>query len=117
MDSEFRPLDLREQGLLEKLLEADFQGRDELRVQLSSLTGKQIEEDGTMYLRCGSGPPVPTKYLVVMEGVCTDADGGMVAVLLHCDKKGFMCMLEIIKYDGSRIINPPSAQELVPSLY
>jgi hypothetical protein len=24
-----------------------------------------------------------------MEGVCTDADGGMIAVLLHVDKKKF----------------------------
>jgi hypothetical protein len=35
MDSEFRSLDLRERGLLEKLLEVDFLGRDELRAQMS----------------------------------------------------------------------------------
>jgi hypothetical protein len=117
MDPEFRPLRDRERGLLEKLLEADFPGRDELRAQMSSLTGKQIEEDGTLSLRCASGPPAPTKYAVAMEGVCTDADGGMIAVMLHVDKDGFMHMLEIIKYDGSAIINPPSAGDLAPSLY
>jgi hypothetical protein len=116
MDPEFRPLDNRERGLLEKLLEVDFPGRDELRVQMGSLTGKQIEKDGTLRLRCASGPPAPTKYAPAMEGVCTDADGAMIAVMLHVNKDGFMSMLEILKYDGSSIINPPSARDLVPSL-
>src|SRR5947209_10044645 len=31
MESEFRVLDARERGLIEKLLEVDFQGRGELR--------------------------------------------------------------------------------------
>ena len=76
MDSEFRQLNDRERGLIEKLLETEFPGRDELRVQLNSVTGKQIENDGTLHLRSASGPPAPTKYAVAMEGVCTDADGG-----------------------------------------
>ncbi len=112
MDSEFRPLNDRERGLLEKLLEANFPGRDELRAQMISVTGKQIGGDGTLSLQCASGPPAPTKYAVAMEGVCTDADGGMIAVMLHVDKDGFMRMLEILKYDGSVIINPPSAHDL-----
>jgi hypothetical protein len=116
-DPEFRPLDDRERGLLEKLLEADFPGRDELRAQMSSLTGKQIEEDGTLSLRCASGPPAPTKYALAMEGECTDADGAKIAVMLHVDKGGFMTMLEIIRYDCSPIINPPSADNLAPSLF
>ena len=117
MDSEFRPLNDREMGLLEKLLEAPFPGSDELRAQMNSVTGKQIEDDGTLYLRCAAGPPAPTKYALVMEGVCTDADGGQIAVMLHVDRAGFMHMLEILKYDGSPIVRPPSASDLVPSLY
>jgi hypothetical protein len=117
MDQEYRTLDDREKGLLEKLLEADFPGRDELRAQISSLTGKQIEDDGTLSLRCASGPPAPTKYALAMEGECTDADGAKIAVMIHVDKGGFMNMLEIIRYDGSPIINPPSADTLAPSLF
>jgi hypothetical protein len=117
MNREFRPLNDREMGLLEKLLEPPFPGRDELRAQMNSVTGKQIEDDGTLSLRCASGPPAPTKYALAMEGVCTDSDGGMIAVMLHVDKAGFMHMLEIIKYDGSPIVRPPSASDLVPSLY
>ena len=101
MDSELRPLDTRERELLEKLFEAEFPGRNELRAQLSSLTAKQILEDGTLSLQCSSGPPAPTKYRLAMEGICKDADGMTIALLLHVDKDGFMHMLEIIKYDGS----------------
>ena len=113
MDSEFRELSIREKGLLEKLLNAATQGRDELRAQMSALTAKQIIEDGTLDLRCESGPSAPGKDAFVAEGICKDADGADIAVILHLGKGGFMSMLEIIKYDGSRIINPPSAENLV----
>jgi len=112
MDSGFRQLDARERGLLEKLLEAEFLGRDELRTQLGSLTAKQIEEDGTLSLRCDSGSPSPGKYALAMEGMCKDADGGDMSVMLHLNDQGFMSMLEIIKYGPSPIINPPSARDL-----
>jgi hypothetical protein len=52
MELGFRQLTDQERGLLEKLLEVEFPGRDELRAQLSSVTAKQIEEDGTLSLKC-----------------------------------------------------------------
>ncbi|HYW39595.1 MAG TPA: hypothetical protein VE957_15910 [Terriglobales bacterium] len=113
MDSGFRQLDTRERALLEKLLDAEFLGRDELHAQLDSLTAKQIEEDGTLTLRCASGPPSPSKYRLAMEGWYKDVDGMAISVMLHLDKDGFMSMLEIIKYGGSPIIDPPSARALV----
>ncbi len=113
MEPGFRQLTDRERELLEKLLEADFAGRDELRVQLGALTAKQIEEDGTLSLRCDSGPPSPGKHAIVAEAVCKDADGGDMSVMLHINNRGFMAMLEIIKYGSTPIINPPSAHNLV----
>jgi len=112
MDSEFRQLDARERGLLNKLLEAEFPGRDELRSQLDSLTAKQIEDDGTLNLICNSGSPSPKNYGLAVEGICKDANGGNISILLHVNKDGFMHMLEILKMDGSPIINKPSAKEL-----
>ena len=38
MDSSFRPLTTYEREVLEKLLEPEFPGRDELRQQLNSVT-------------------------------------------------------------------------------
>jgi hypothetical protein len=113
MDPGFRQLDTRERGLIEKLLEAEFPGRDELRTQLFSVTAKQIEEDGTLSLRCDSGLPALGRYRLVAEGTCKDADGGDMSVMLHLNDQGFMSILEIIKYEPSPIINPPSARELV----
>jgi hypothetical protein len=48
-----------------------------------------------------------------MEGMCKDADGGDMSVMLHLNHQGFMSMLEIIKYGLSPIISPPSARDLV----
>jgi hypothetical protein len=49
----------------------------------------------------------------VAEGICKDAAGSDIAIFLHLGKDGFMSMLEIMKYDGPPIINPPSARDLV----
>src|SRR6266404_8737038 len=100
MDSEFRELTSRERGLLEKLLDAAIHGRDELRTQLNHVKAKQIEEDGTLRLHCDGGIPAPGKYAPVAEGLCKDADGSDIVVMLHLGKGGFMSMLEIIKDDG-----------------
>ena len=113
MESEFRQLSDRERGLLEKLLGASFPGRDELRTQLSSVTAKQILEDGTLKLRCELGVPSPSKHGLAWEAMWKDADGGDGTVMLHLDRNGFMNMLEIIKYDSTPIINPPSARDLL----
>jgi len=113
MDSDFRKLNDRELGLLERLLEDDFAGRDELRTQLPAITAKQIEPDGTLVLRCHSGSPARSKYLIANEAKCEDSDGGMMSVMLHINADGFMTMLEIIKYDGTPVLNPPSGSDLV----
>ena len=111
MDSEFRELNTREKGLVERLLNAAPHSRDELRTQLNHIRAEQIDVDGTLRLQCLDG--VPSKYYTpVAEGVCKDADGADIDVILHLRKGGFMSMLEIIKYDGSQIINPPSAENL-----
>jgi hypothetical protein len=113
MDSTFRPLKSEERALIDRLLEPQFDGRDELRLQLLSVSAKLIREDGTLSLQCGSGKPAPTNFRVAMVALCTDDDGVDICVMLHVNKEGFMHMLEIIKYDGSPIIKPPTASSLV----
>jgi hypothetical protein len=113
MNSELRELNTREKDLLEKLLDAATHGRDELHTQLRHVKAKQIVDHGTLQLQSLGGRRATGKYAPVAEGVCKDADGSDIAVILHLGKGGFMSMLEIIKYDGSRVINPPSAENLV----
>lgn len=113
MDSEVRELNTREKELLERLLVAATHGRDELRTQLNHVKAQQIEEDGTLRLQCNGGTGAPGKSAPVAEARYKDADGADIAVILHLGKGGFMSMLEILRYDGSQIINPPSAENLV----
>jgi len=113
VDSEFRPLNTREKELLEKLLEPEFEGRDELRSQLGLATAKQVLEDGTLDLHCDPGSPVSTAHGLVAEGILKDADGMNISVLLHVDRDGFMHELEMLKYGPAPIINAPTARDLV----
>jgi hypothetical protein len=106
-------VDTHEKELLEKLVEREFEGRDELRSQLGSLTAKQLHDDGTLSLHCDSRSPVSATHGLVAEGICKDADGLSISVLLHVGKDGFMHMLEILKYGPSPIINPPAARDLI----
>jgi hypothetical protein len=94
MDRTFRPLETHERELLERLLDPEFAGRDELRRQLDVVTACQILDDGTLALQCGPCLPAPVKRRVPTEGECRDADGGVIQVLLHV-VNGVMHELEI----------------------
>jgi hypothetical protein len=112
MDSDFRPLKAAERALLDKLLDCEFPGRDELRRQLDRLVARQVYDDGTLALRAASGQPAVVKGRVPTEGSCPDVDGVMIHVLLHV-VDGMMDELEIFKEDGSDIVRPPAAGVLV----
>ena len=111
MKTSFRLLRTHELEILEKLLEPDFPGRDELRQQLGSLTTRQLFEDGTLDLNCGATARAPVTCSVPTEGEYIDADGYHINVLLHV-KDGLMNELEILKLYPSKIINPPEAKNL-----
>jgi hypothetical protein len=89
-------------ALLEKLLARQFPGRDALRLQPSSVSGTQIDEDSSLELRYEGNNLAETSCT---EGTCVDIDGGVIAVLLHV-KNGRMRLLEIFKEDGLRILRP-----------
>jgi hypothetical protein len=112
LDLEFRALTDRERALLTKLLEVEFNGCAELRSQLTTVTAKQVDEDGTLELHCVSGPPALTKYRPVADGRCKDSDGADIWLTLHVDDAGFMWRLEIIKSGESAVLRPPSAADL-----
>ena len=112
MDLSYRPLKANERDLLERLLDPDFPGRDELLGQVSSVTAKEIDEDGGLALRCAPNRPAPVKCRVPTEGECADNDGVMIHVLLHV-VDGVMSELEVFKEDSSRVQNPPLARDLV----
>jgi len=112
VDDNFRPLTPREMGLLRRLLEREFPGRDQLREQLGSVTGRTIDEEGSLALQCRSGPPAPVLCRVPAEGECMDTDGKRINVLLHV-VRGFMNELEVYKDDSSAVLRLPSAGDLM----
>jgi len=112
METNCRPLDVNEIALLKKLLDHDFPGRDALRIQLSSVTGRQTDEHGCLQLRTDEAEEVDTEIGSPTEGRCEDIDGGMIVVMLHV-KNGKLRMLEIFKEDGSEILRAPTAEALV----
>ena len=117
-ENDFRALEERERRLLETLLEHhSFEGRDQLRKQLESTTARLIVEHhdnyGSIELRVAD-PTTPSsgRYQVPVEGQYLDDDGIPVWLLLHINRDGFMCQLEIVRADGKPLISTPTPERL-----
>ncbi len=113
----FRPLQDAERRLLETLLDHhQFDGRDQLREQLQSTTARLILEYqdnyGSIELHISNGPSSSGRYRVPVEGQYLDDDGIPVWFLLHVDREGFMCELEIVRADGKPLISIPTSERL-----
>jgi hypothetical protein len=107
---------LSEKSLLLKLLEFDFPGSIELKLQLSGALVKAIEETGTLLFQVRSEHLAPVKRRVPVEAWYSDVDtksdvGPFVRILLHV-VAGKLFELEIYKDDGSPIFRKPELAEL-----
>ena len=117
-DASFRPLEDQERTLLEKLLNHHpFDGRDELRGQLESVTARPIaqyhDNYGSIELRVANPVPANVRYRVPVEAEYPDDDGVPVWVLLHV-REGVMCELEICRADGRPLISRPVPERIEP---
>jgi hypothetical protein len=108
--SEFRPLAQWERDLLDRLLEADFPGRDEVREQLASCLVREYDEHGCLEFAVQSDVKAPVEMTVPVEVMADDADGIPIELLLFV-KDGKVSELEFNKADGSPIIRMPSREE------
>ena len=113
----FRPLRNEERRLLEALLDHHpFDGRDQLREQLESTTARLIGEYhdnyGSIELRVSNGPSSSARRRVPVEGQYLDHDGIPVWILLHINREGFLCELEIVRADGKPLISTPEPERL-----
>jgi hypothetical protein len=109
-----RPLTSRERGILDRLFECEFPGRDTLQSQLDRLFCEVIDECDGLRLRVegfedpwGMGCPIA-------RGEYLDEDDVAVCIVLHV-RDGQLSELEIYKEDGSKIINTPHADRFVPT--
>lgn len=113
----FRPLQDDERRLLETLLNHHpFDGRDQLREQLESTTARLIpdyhDNYGSIELHVSNGPPSSGRYRVPVEGQYLDDDGIPVWLMLHINREGFLCELEIVRADGKPLISIPRPERL-----
>lgn len=113
----FRPLQDDERLLLETLLNHHpFDGRDQLREQLESTTARPIPEYqdnyGSIELHVSNGPPSGGRYRVPVEGQYLDDDGIPVWLMLHVNREGFLCELEIVRADGKPLISASLPERL-----
>jgi hypothetical protein len=108
VESDFRkPTDV-ERSLLERLLEAEFPGRDELAPMVRNLLVRTIDEEGGLEVRSNVSGEAPVVKRIPVEAEARDADGFRVHALLHV-VSGRPVELEIYKDDGSAVKRMPPA--------
>ena len=111
MEEALRPLTALERGYIDRLLTADFPGRDEVAQQLTSALARRIDNEGSVELVPQNNARAPVLKRVPVEGESVDDDGVPIYFLLHVvDSR--VRELEIYKADGSPIVRMPSPDQV-----
>lgn len=101
-----------EAEIIDRLLAADFPGKDQIADQLRNYRVRTIDDDGSLELRVTSAAPAANvEKRIPGEAQASDVDGIHVHFLLHV-VNGFAAELEIYKDDGTPIARLPRADEL-----
>jgi hypothetical protein len=114
VETNFRKPTDREQALLNRLLEAEFPGRDELATLLCPILVKTIDEDGGLELLSQVEGKAAVVKRVPVEAEGKDEDGVVIHMLLHV-VDGRPVELEFFREDSKTVktVPPPSAFELI----
>ena len=108
---DFRKPSDQERLLLERLLEADFPGRNELVPMFHHLLVRTIDEDGGLELRTEAEGKSPVTKRVPVEAEAKDEDGVVIHMLLHV-VDGRPTELEFFREDGATVRRMPSPSAL-----
>ena len=100
--------------MLERLLEADFSGRDELTPLLRSVIVRSIDEDCGLELESQVQGKAPVTKRIPVEAEGIDEDGVVIHMLLHV-VDGRPVELEFFREDGTTVkkVPDPSAFALI----
>ena len=111
---EFREPTETERLLLERLLEAEFPGRDELAPLLRAMRVRTVDEDGSLALNSQIAGNARVVKRVPVEGEGKDEDGAIVHMLLHV-VAGRPVELELFREDTQTVkkVPPASSFELI----
>ncbi len=111
----YKDLNKYERGLLSKLLEKPFPGRDEINKQIKYAKVRVIDEYGDNYgsleFELQTDLKSPVEQRVPVGGIAHDIDNVPIEILLHV-VDGKVKELEIVKADGSAIKAFPSIEEI-----
>jgi hypothetical protein len=107
----FRNLTPLEQGIMDRLLEKAFPGRDEICEQMKKCLVRIIDEEKSLEFIVEANVKAKVKRRIPVEAEIQDADGVLIHILLHI-VDGKLNELEIYKEDGSPIIEHPDPSKL-----
>jgi hypothetical protein len=107
----FRPLETREAGLIEKMLAADFPGKDEIASQVATALVRKIDGNGSLEFLVRDTTKASVKRRVPIEAEAHDADGITIHILLHV-VEGIVSEFEVYKDDGSDVVAIPGPEDL-----
>ena len=100
--AQFRKPTKEEQTLLQRLLEAEFPGKEQLAPMVRDMLVRPIDEAGSLELRTQANTRATVIKRIPVEAEAKDKDGVTIHVLLHV-VDGRPIELEIFKDDSSRI--------------
>src|SRR3954447_4713763 len=106
-DQSFRKFTDYERAVLDRVLELDFKGKEEIKDQLSQATASLIEgtDDnyGSIKIKTLSSKKADVMERVPVIGVTRDEGGGPVEILLHT-ADGIVVSLEFVRMDGAPMV-------------
>ena len=100
MDNErrdWRPINDWERAILDRLLEPDFPGRDEIQLQLEDALVRPIDDDGCVEFQVRSDAVANNSYTLPVLAQVVNEDGTEAFEVLLFLKEGRVDQLEVIR--------------------
>lgn len=107
IELQFRKPTDAEQALLQRLLEAEFPGKNQLTPMIRNVLVRMIDEAGSLELQSQVSGTASVVKRIPVEAEAKDEDGLAIHVLLHIID-GRPVELEIFKDDASSVKHMPS---------
>jgi len=112
IEQHFRQPTPTETEFMQRLLAADFPGKEEIAKQLTSCRVRIIDDEGSLELELSdTARPATVEKRIPVEADAVDEDGIHIHFLLHV-VKGFAKELEVYKDDGTPIKRMPQPNQL-----
>lgn len=105
----FREIRAEEARLVERFLERDFAGCQELREQFRTISVADIDAGGSLRLSTRAEAPAAVTRRIPVEASYADRDGMGVHLLLHV-VDGFLDEFEVFREDSRPVVNRPVDQ-------